>query len=59
MNKLYAVYAAEKLARQWIGIDISNLAIDMTCQWIHAVFPYSEYSLFEECHATFNQRKTF
>jgi DNA modification methylase len=43
-----AVHAAQKLGRQWIGIDITHLAITLIEKRLHDAFPNIEY----EVHGT-------
>jgi DNA modification methylase len=43
-----AVHTAQKLGRQWIGIDITHLAISLIEQRLHDAFPGIEY----EVHGT-------
>jgi DNA modification methylase len=43
-----AVHAAQKLGRQWIGIDITHLAISLIEKRLHDAFPGTEF----EVHGT-------
>lgn len=40
-----AIHAAEKLGRQWIGIDITHLAITLISQRMHKAFPDCEFTV--------------